>query len=182
MVRKALAVVDAAAMQVAVAGFQQALPLGPAGAAQPQLDLGKILPEAPDRFREDRLYPKRIGGCPDTAGAAGQGAADPVLGLLEGAQQAPGLRRGLGAQRGRPARPWAGVRTAARRTGSPAGRWRGSAPAGSWPAGRPRRRSSPPRPPPPTSPTRCAARTWRRRRTIRPQDRIRNVNRPGRQP
>ena len=86
-VRQTPACVDAAAMQVAVAGFQQAQPLGPAGAAQPQLDLGKILPKAPYRFRHDRLHPQRIGGRPDAAGAARQGAADPVLGLLRDSER-----------------------------------------------------------------------------------------------
>ena len=180
MVRQAPACVDAPAMQIAVAAFQQAQPLGPAGAAQPQFDLGKILPKAPDRFRHNRLHPERVGGRPDAAAAAPPGRR-------RSGPRPPRRRAGAAAPVRRPprpevsaARPSAAVRTATRRTGSPAGRWRGSAPAGSSPAGRPRRRSCPPRRPPGSSPARSFVRTWRRRRTIRPQDRIRNVNRPGR--
>ena len=49
MAGQALATVDAAAMQIAVAGVQQAQPLGPAGAAQPQLNPGKRFPDATAR-------------------------------------------------------------------------------------------------------------------------------------
>ena len=45
---------------------------------------------------------------------------------------------------------------------SPAGRWHGSAPAESSPAGAPPRRSSPPRPPPGPSQALSGSRTWRR--------------------
>ena len=78
-------------MQVALPGLQQAQPLAPADAAQPQLDPGKRFPEAAGGVRHDGLHPERIGGRPDEPGAARERAADLVLGLLPGAQQAPGL-------------------------------------------------------------------------------------------
>ena len=102
MVRQAFAGIDAAAMQLAVAGVQQAQPLGPAGDAQSQLDPGKRLAEAPDGFRHDRLHPERVGGRPDAPAAPCKRTADPVLGFLKGAQQQPGLLGDRGAQRRRP--------------------------------------------------------------------------------
>ena len=101
-VRQACPGVETAAVQVALPGLQQAQPFAPAGAAQPQLDPGKSLPEAPDGVRHDALHPERIGGRPDVPVAARERAADPVLRLLVGAQQAPGLFGSRGAERRQP--------------------------------------------------------------------------------
>ena len=50
----------------------------------------------------NRLHPERVGGRPDAAAAARQDAADPALGLLEGAQEPPHLFGDRRAQGGRP--------------------------------------------------------------------------------
>ena len=102
MVRQAFPRVETAAVQLVLPGLQQAQPFGPAGAAQPQLDPGERFPEDPGSVRHDAVHPERVGGRPDVPAAAGERAADPVLRLLVGAQEAPGLLGSHGAQRGQP--------------------------------------------------------------------------------